>query len=262
MKSCQNGINRKEEKMKKFIKSLFVLTLLFILGACGNKEKTAEKEESSVEENKEPTYQERLDAYEADKKEKIGGMVKIPETSGYSKEHVEAMFELVDLKVEFVEASSDSVKLGLCGYPNTSVEGIVEFGEIGDMFRGYYAKPGSTIIVPLRSSDNGQSDSNKNKESGSNTDTNSSDVATQLKNINAQYDKMIEKIQGYIDNPTTYKTTTSIEFLKDYNQLLEEFGKLNTEAMTDDQTLQMLTDINTKHTTLLLKIGELPTPTN
>ncbi|MGY3778393.1 hypothetical protein [Isobaculum melis] len=257
--------------MKKLIKSLFVLTLLFVLGACGNKEKAADKEESSVEEkeNKEPTYQERLDAYEANKEEKIGGLVKIPETSGYSKEHVAAMFEQVDLKVEFVESTSEYVELGLCGYPNTSVDGIVEFGEIGDMFQGYYAKPGTTIIVPLRSSENGQSDSSKStadatkdKASDSNAETDPSDVATQLKNINAQYDKMIEKVQGYIDNPTTYKTTTSIEFLQEYNKLLEEFGKLNTEAMSNDQTLQMLTDINTKHTTLLLKIGELPTPTN
>lgn len=101
-----------------------------------------------------------------------------------------------------------------------------------------------------------QSSTTESTKQSETNDTSSTDVKEAIKKVDAQYDKMIEKAQGYVDKPETYTDAASIEFLADYNELMIEYAKLG-ETMNAGGNSTADSDILTVYTNMLTKSAKL-----
>ncbi|MGY3778394.1 PASTA domain-containing protein [Isobaculum melis] len=144
--------------MKKI--SGFILTLLLVitLTGCGpsEKEKEKAKEDKIAQQKKEDekAAQKQADKDQEDfenyREKLIGKKVKLPDTFGKSKSEAEALYKTVDLNVKFVPGKTKSVQIGGC-YAEYVSPGVLKYDLEGynSEYYGYYAEPGSTIILAV-----------------------------------------------------------------------------------------------------------------
>ena len=96
-------------------------------------------------------------------------------------------------------------------------------------------------------------------DTSTNTASGSSEVEAAIKKVDAKYDDMIAKAQGYVDNPSTYTDTASLTFLADYMELMTEYGKLGEtiSAAGDDVSSSDAMTIYTNMLEKSVKLTEL-----
>ncbi|MEI5993046.1 hypothetical protein [Candidatus Enterococcus mansonii] len=236
---------------------------------------SSEKDAAKTKESKE--RQARLDKRDAEAEKLLADKIKVPETANKSQEQVESEFEVAGLKVKFVPTNLDKwavsnkrkIYKGECDYvrDNSGAE-LFESDKVGIEKRGYYAKKGDTILVGYSDHDfDGTSSAEPEKTTPSsssqeaakdnNNAANKSDIEAAIKKVDAKYDDMIKKAQGYVDNPSSYKDSTSLEFLKDYTELMAEYSKLGETVnnVGDDfsasDSMKIYTNMLTKYTKLM-----------
>ncbi|MHC5216366.1 hypothetical protein ACYSNR_06840 [Enterococcus sp. LJL128] len=103
------------------------------------------------------------------------------------------------------------------------------------------------------------------EQNNDSTTADNSGVVAAIKRIDAKYDEMITKAQGYVDNPSTYNDTASLTFLTDYTKLMAEYAELGKEindaggTISDADGMTMYTNMLTKSATLAELYGKLGT---
>lgn len=102
----------------------------------------------------------------------------------------------------------------------------------------------------------------ESSNAGNSSSTGGTSVASveeAIKSVDAKYDAMIAKAQGYVDNPSTFTDAASLTFLTDYTELMAEYAKLG-ESITaagDDLSSSSALTIYTNMLTKTAKLTEL-----
>lgn len=171
-------------------------------------------------------------------------LVKVPDTYFKTKEHVQALFSQVGLKVEFVPKNFDdaakinkrNIYMGdsyqLESQPNLQ---YLDSDEYGDNY-GYYAPKGSTIVVGYTDHDYYYKDDRTDEKSLSSQSSSTSSTSSQSST-----------------QPSTGPVTDAdIEAIKTYNDYIEIYGKiannyydnaqkkLDEYGLSDDATFQSM----------------------
>lgn len=272
---CGNANNSKlEEKLDKLEKNITSLN-----------DKVNELEAVDVE-------QEEKDKKAAEKEEKdkkiaelLKGKIKVPNTDYKSQEQVKAEFEAAGLKVKFVVTNMDEkakisnkkIYKGECAPLNDNCGAEYFDGNTVGSKLGYYAKKDDTIIVgytdheydgtkkaetaPSSSAEaaspttpSSSSEAAAEKKAAT---TSKSDIEAAIKKVDAKYDEMIKKAQGYVDNPSTYDDTAALSFLTDYTELMAEYASLGEtidnsgEELSASDSMTIYTNMLTKYTKLM-----------
>lgn len=142
------------------------------------------------------------------------------------------------------------IVLTSCGNSNTAeTEEVVPSSS--EMIESSSQTSNKTIESTEPSSSEPSEPSEKN-----NNDTNNSEVEASIKKVDAKYDEMIKKAQGYVDNPTSYNDTAALEFLADYMELMTEYNELG-EAIDNAGDNFSSSDSMKVYTNMLIKYTKL-----
>jgi hypothetical protein len=82
-------------------------------------------------------------------------------------------------------------------------------------------------------------------------------VSAQIDTLNADFDSLIKKVQGYIDNPDTYTADEATAYAEEYYSIATRFADI-TANMSEEEETEVWKSVNEKNAELLTIIGQLP----
>jgi len=241
----------------------------------------------NIKSNISSSRREKKDAQiELNANKKLSGYVSVPDPYFKQKDEVEKMFKNKGLKVDFSVRNFDDVAkvndkkivTGMCDQlDDDSGAKYFDPSEVGLEKSGYYAKKGDTILIGYSDHDfdpsenknqsdsvnssTGLSDSNEQQESSNPVTSKSSseDVEQKMDEVSAQYDDLIDDVDAYIKQPSTYTDEASLNLLNKTNELLASLNTLYEQAenQEDMKALEMYAKIQTKNSKLTMKLDKL-----